>query len=111
MLHPLLTSILAFEDEPPEAPSSLPLLIGIGAIIYLVLLRPASKDRKRREALLANIAKGDKVIMSSGLFGTVAQVQDNVVTVQVADGVRLRFSKSAIQGLVEEESEKPAAEK
>ena len=113
MLHPFLMSLLAVQGEQAQETPGFPwpLFIGIGAIFYFILIRPASKDRKHREALLANISKGDKVVTSSGLYGTVAQVQENVVTLQVADGVRLRFSKTAIQSIVDEESEKPAAEK
>ena len=113
MLHPFLMSILAVQGEQAQESPGFPwpLFVGIGAIFYFILIRPASKDRKRREALLENLSKGDKVLTSSGMFGTVAQVQDNVVTLQVADGVRLRFSKSSIQGLVDEEGEKSAAEK
>ncbi|TDJ78952.1 MAG: preprotein translocase subunit YajC [Planctomycetota bacterium] len=113
MLHPFLMSLLAIEGEQAQESPGFPwpLFIGIGAIFYFILIRPASKDRKRRETLLDNLSKGDKVLTSSGIFGTVAQVQDNVVTLQVADGVRLRFSKSSIQGLVEEEGVKPATEK
>ena len=113
MLYPFLMSILAVQGEQAQETPGFPwpLFVGIGAIFYFILIRPASKDRKRREVLLDNLSKGDKVLTSSGIFGTVAQVQDNVVTLQVADGVRLRFSKSSIQGLAEEEGVKPATEK
>lgn len=67
------------------------------AVLWFVMIRPEQKARKKRQEMLAKLAKGDKVMTTGGLFGTVAQIQDDVVTLQVADGVRLRFARSAIQ--------------
>jgi preprotein translocase subunit YajC len=75
----------------------------IGLVIYIVLIAPERKNRKKREAMLQGLKKGDKVITTSGMYGSVAQVKEDVVTVQVADGVRLRFSRQAIQAVLEEE--------
>ena len=46
---------------------------------------------------------------TGGMFGQVASVQDNIVTLQVADGVRMRFARHAIQGVVDEGGEAAAA--
>jgi preprotein translocase subunit YajC len=81
-----------------------PLLLCFG-VFWFLILRPEQKNRKKRALMLAAIKKGDKVMTSSGLFGTVVQVQDQVVTLQVADGVRMRFALSAIQSLEEEGSQ------
>lgn len=79
--------------------SFLPFIL-IGLVFYFVLIAPDRKNRKKREAMLAELKKGDRVMTSSGMFGSVAQVQDDVVTLQVADGVRLRFSRQAIQSII-----------
>ena len=76
--------------------SLLPFLL-IGIVFWVVLIGPERKNRKKREAMLAQLQKGDKVVTTSGMHGTVAQVQDEVVTLQVADGVRLKFSRQAVQ--------------
>jgi len=80
-----------------------PMLL-IFAIFYFVLIMPERKKQRARQALLGGVKKGDKVMTTSGLYGTVAQVQEDVVTLQVADGVRLRFSRQAIQNVLSEES-------
>ncbi len=82
--------------------------LAVMAIFYFILIRPERKKAKAREMMLGAMKKGDKVMTSSGIFGTVAQVQDDVVTVQVADGVRMRFSRAAVQQILE--SEKPEKE-
>jgi preprotein translocase subunit YajC len=78
-----------------------PLLLCFG-VFWFLILRPEQKNRKKRAAMLAAIKKGDKVMTSSGLFGQVVQVQDQVVTLQVAEGVRMRFAVSAIQSVEDE---------
>ena len=91
-------------EMPPESPSMwggmmLPML-AIFAIFYFVMIGPERKARKKREAMLSAIKKGDAVVTSSGLHGTVAALADDVVTLQVDEGVRLRFSRAAIQTVV-----------
>lgn len=81
-------------------------ILAIGLIFWFVVIAPERKQRNLRDKMLANLKKGDKVLTSGGLMGQVTQVQDKVVTLQVADGVRLRFARSAIQS-IQSESSKP----
>lgn len=76
-----------------------PMLIVFG-IFYFVMIGPERKARKKREAMLAEIKKGDHVVTSSGLHGTITNLAEDVVTLQVDEGVRLRFSRGAIQTVV-----------
>ncbi len=85
--------------------------IGIGLVFWLLMIRPEQKNRKKRQAMLATIGKGDKVMTNGGLYGTIVQVQDQIVTLQIADGVRVRYSLSAIQSLEQESVEKVAEAK
>jgi preprotein translocase subunit YajC len=82
-----------------------PMLLIIG-IFYVVLILPERKKQKARDAMLKEMQKGDRVMTSSGIYGSVAQVQDDVVTLQVADGVRMRFNRAAIQTVLTEDGEK-----
>ena len=75
------------------------LLVLMGAFFWFVLIGPERKRRKKQEALLSGLKKGDEVITNAGLYGKVVQIQDQIVTLQVADGVRMRFSLQAVQGL------------
>lgn len=96
--------------EGPAAPGGfgmqfVPILIILG-IFYLLLIRPERKKQKTRAAMLAAMKKGDRVMTTGGLYGTVAQVADDAVTLQVADGVRLRFNRAAIQTIETDETAK-----
>jgi len=66
-------------------------------VFWFIVIRPEKRQRKAREEMLSSLKKGDEVITSGGIHGRVAQVKDEVVTVQVSDGVRLRISLSAVQ--------------
>jgi preprotein translocase subunit YajC len=75
-------------------------MLAIFAIFYFVMIGPERKARKKREAMLAQMKKGDAVVTSSGLHGTIAALADDVITLQVDEGVRLRFSRAAIQSVL-----------
>ena len=82
----------------------------IGALFYFVLIRPQSKEQKRRAAMLEGLKKGDEVMTSSGMFGTIAALDEARVTLEVAKGVRIEFSRAAVQGLASEGEEPSEAE-
>ena len=97
------------ETAPPQGSSpfggltSLMPLILIFAIFYFVMIRPEGKKRREREALLKTIKKGDKVMTTGGMYATVANVQEDVITLQAGDNVRMRFTRQAIQNLIQDE--------
>lgn len=70
------------------------------AIMYFVLIRPQQKQAKEQQALISALKKGDDVITSSGILGKVFAVDEKVVTLEVASGVKLRMLKSSVQGKV-----------
>lgn len=72
------------------------LIVAALAIGYFLFLRPAQQERKQKETLLAAISKGDKVIMSSGMHGRVAEVRENTIVLELGDKVRIEFDKSAV---------------
>ena len=72
----------------------------IFAIFYFLLIRPQQTQKRTREAMLAAVKPGDRVVMSSGLHGTVVKLSENAVTLKVADQVRLEFDRSAIGRIV-----------
>ena len=103
----------------PAAPQSaftsmlMPLLL-CAVVVYFLVLGPERKQRKKREAMLKQLGKGDRVMTTGGLYASVVAVADDVVTLQIADGVRARFSRSAIQTVITEDqttTEKLEAEK
>ena len=80
--------------------SVLPLMVGMFAIMYFLIIRPQQKQRRERESLLSAVKKGDRVVTSSGLYGTVVGLSEHTVTLKVADQVKLEFERSAIGRIV-----------
>lgn len=68
----------------------------IFAIFYFLLIRPQQKQRKEREALLSSLKRGDRVVTTGGLHGTVVGLNEHTVILKVADQVRLEFDRAAI---------------
>lgn len=73
-------------------------------VFYFFMIGPERKQRKKREQMLASLQKGMKVMTTGGMYGTVTQLQDQVVTVQIADGVRVRYALSAVQSVIEDDT-------
>jgi preprotein translocase subunit YajC len=72
----------------------------IFAIFYFLLIRPQQKQRRERELLLTKVKAGDRVVMTSGLHGTVVKLSEHSVTIKAADQVRLEFDRTAIGRIV-----------
>src|ERR671914_426253 len=86
------------------SPALLPQLVffaAIFAIFYFLLIRPQQKQRRDRERMLSAMKKGDRVVTSSGLHGTVTGIGEHTVTLRVADQVKLEFDRAAIGRIVE----------
>jgi preprotein translocase subunit YajC len=80
----------------------------IFAIFYFLLIRPQQRQKRDREQMLTKVKKGDRVVTSSGMHGTVAGLTEHTVTLRVADQVRLEFDRSAIGRIMEGQGEKDA---
>ena len=68
-------------------------------IFYFVLLAPMRKQQKKQKELLATLKKGDRVVTSGGIHGTIAQVEDQIVWLKIADTTKIKINRSAIAGL------------
>ncbi|MBW6469448.1 MAG: preprotein translocase subunit YajC [Coriobacteriia bacterium] len=74
-------------------------LLYLGVLVvafYLLIIRPQMQRTKQMKALMASLAVGDKVITIGGLHGTIVGMEGSAVTLRVADGVELRYEKTAI---------------
>ena len=77
----------------------LPLII-IFAIFYFLLIRPQQKKSKQHKQLLADLKKGDKIVSSGGLHGSITGLADDVVTVEISPKVRVKITRSSIAGVI-----------
>jgi len=80
--------------------STLIMFGAIFAIFYFMIIRPQQKRAKERDKMLNAVEKGDKVVLSSGMHGTIVGIEDKTYLIQVADNVKIKFEKSAIASVV-----------
>jgi preprotein translocase subunit YajC len=81
-------------------------LILMFAIFYFLLIRPQQKRQRERNAMLAALKRGDKVVTIGGLHGTITDLTDDRVTLKVSDNTRLVFERSAINAVLNKTEEK-----
>ncbi|MBM7520178.1 preprotein translocase subunit YajC [Nocardioides nitrophenolicus] len=78
-----------------DAASLLP-IVAIAAIFWLLIIRPASRQRKEAASLQASLAVGDDVMLTSGIFGTITGEADDHLEVELAPGVVIRVVRGAV---------------
>jgi preprotein translocase subunit YajC len=79
------------------------MLLMVG-IFYFLLIRPQQKKAKEHKALLDNLKKGDRIITSGGIIGTVVNIDDQIVNVEIADKVRVEMARPSIAGFAPKKS-------
>lgn len=92
----------AAQDAPAGAASGftsfmLPMVFMV-AIFYFLLIRPQQQKAKEHKALLANLKKGDRIITNGGIIGTIVNIDDQIVNLEVADRVRIEMGRPYIAG-------------
>jgi preprotein translocase subunit YajC len=73
-------------------------MIFMVVIFYFLLIRPQQKKAKEHKALLDNLKKGDRIITSGGMIGTIINIDDQIVNVEIADKVRIEMGRPYIAG-------------
>jgi preprotein translocase subunit YajC len=75
------------------------IVIFIG-IFYFMLIRPGQKQRKAHDQLVSSIKKGDQVMSAGGLYGTITQVKEDYVMLEVARKTEIKLSRGSIARVV-----------
>ena len=73
----------------------LPLVL-LFVVFYFLLIRPQQKRAKQQKAFLANLKRGDRVVTSGGLYGTITGITDDAVTLEIAEKIRVKVTKGAV---------------
>ncbi len=73
----------------------------IFAIFYFLMIRPQQKKQKELKAMLDNLVYGDTVMTTGGIHGKVTGLADAVVTLEIADKVRIKIARSAIAAILQ----------
>ena len=84
-------------------------LVLMGGIFYFILIRPQSKEKKRRAELLSGLKKNDRVVTIGGILGTVTSVRDDEVTLKVdeSSNTKITFSRASVQRILGSAADEP----
>ena len=95
----------AWAEAAPAAPQDAGLmgfvpLIVIFVLFYFLLIRPQMKRAKEQRKMVESLAKNDEIVTSGGLLGKIIEVEEGFITVEIAEGVRVKMQKNAVTTLV-----------
>jgi preprotein translocase subunit YajC len=102
-------SLLISDAYAQSAPSTSPLgggysqiiiLVVFVAVFYFLLIRPQQKRVKDQQAMLSRLASGDEVVTTGGILGRITEVGDNFITLEIAEGVRVKVQKAQVTQLM-----------
>jgi preprotein translocase subunit YajC len=99
-----------------ESTMSILLIVGLIAIFYFMLIRPQQKRMRQQTELMSNLHTGDDVMTSSGIYGTVSEIEEETVLLEISEDVEIRVAKNSIvrnftgHEEPEEETEEPEEE-
>ncbi|PKN02032.1 MAG: preprotein translocase subunit YajC [Elusimicrobia bacterium HGW-Elusimicrobia-1] len=100
--------MFSFVNMPAIAPAAgggdffggiFPMLV-IFVIFYLFLIVPQQKKAKEHQKLLNALKRGDKVLLTGGIYGSVSNVKGDIVEVKIAEGVTVEAAKSAVSAVI-----------
>lgn len=76
------------------------LLGGLFLFMYFVIIRPQRKRQKEHQQLTEQLAKGDEVVLNSGMLGKIVDVDETYITVNATNNVDLKFQKVAVHAVL-----------
>jgi preprotein translocase subunit YajC len=80
-------------------------ILAIGLVFYFLVIAPANKQRRKTQEMISSLKKGDRVLTSGGIYGTIQGVEAEVVYLRIADNVKIKVARSAVTGVVTGEAE------
>jgi preprotein translocase subunit YajC len=86
--------------------SSLIMMVVIFAIFYFILIRPQQKKMKEHKKMVDDLKKGDRIITSGGIYGTVENATPETLTIKIAEGVKVKVTRSSVGAVIKPEEEK-----
>jgi preprotein translocase subunit YajC len=75
------------------------------ALMWFMLIRPQRRRQVEAQKMMESLEVGKEIVTAGGLYGTITDLQDDEVRVEVADGVEVRLAKRAVAAIVSEEEE------
>ena len=92
-------------------PVFLIMMVAMFAVFWFLVIRPQQKRAKEHQNMLKGIKSGDQVVTNGGIIGRVAKVEDGILMLDIADGVRVKCQQSMVADLVKKSEPRDDAKK
>ena len=101
----LINDAMAAAPAAPAGPQGDPIMqllpfVLLFVVFYFLLIRPQSKRAKEHKNMVSNLAKGDEVVTSGGVLGRIADLDENYVSLEIANNVTISIQRNAVTTLV-----------
>lgn len=80
-------------------------ILAIGLVFYFIVIAPANKQRRKTQEMLGSLKKGDRVVTSGGIYGTIQGVEAEVVYLKISENVKVKVARSAVTGIITGDAE------
>ena len=94
--------------QPSFIETAVPFIVMIG-VFYFLIIRPQAKRQRESQSFLSQLKRGDEVVTTSGILGRIEGLTERFVTLEIADGVRVKILRSHINRSQKELLEQPQA--
>lgn len=103
IILPLAHAQTSGSAQGPGLLANLVPIIAMVVIFYFLMIRPQIKNQKIKQEFNSQLKRGDEVLTSSGIFGTIEGLTEKFVTLEIADGVKIRILRDRVMAPVKEE--------
>lgn len=85
-------------------------IVAIALVFWLLIIRPQMRRQRELVQMQSAISAGDEVLLSSGVFGTIAAIEDTHLMVTIAPGVEIKVARGAVAQILRDEPAEEATE-
>jgi preprotein translocase subunit YajC len=78
-------------------------IVALFAVFWLLLIRPQRRRQRAQDEMLTNLRVGDEIVTAGGLYGHITAIEDDEVSLEIADGVEVRVARRAVAGVMPDE--------
>jgi len=80
-------------------------IAAIGLVFYFLVIAPANKQRRKQSEMIEALKKGDRVLTTGGIYGSIQGVEGDVVILKIAENVKVKVARSAVSGVITGDAE------
>ena len=106
-MNVLVSALAQAAQKGPGLWETLLLFAPILFIWYFLVIRPQTKQADEKAKLMESVKRGDQVVLTSGIFGRIEEVQEKAFVVEIAEKVKIRVTRESVQDVLKAPEAKP----